>query len=67
MVDEPKPDVFIPSFSENGIEVSLFFYIDQPERYQKILSDLNYAIEKSFREHGIVLPYPQRVVHLKNA
>jgi len=67
VVQEPKPDVFIPSFSENGIEVSLFVYVDQPERYQKILSDLHYAIEKSFRENGVVLPYPQRVVHLKQA
>lgn len=65
VVQEPKPDVFIPSFSENGIEVSLFIYLDQPDKYQKVLSDLHFAIDKAFREHGIVLPYPQRVVHLK--
>jgi potassium efflux system protein len=65
VVQEPKPDVFLDNFSENGIEVAFFVYVDQPEKYQKVLSDLNFAIEKAFKENNIVLPYPQRVVHVR--
>ena len=36
------------------------------ERYY-FISDLNFAIYAMFTEHGIEIPFPQRVVHLRPA
>jgi len=29
-------------------------------------SNLNFAIQKKFREHGIEIPFPQRDLHIKS-
>lgn len=62
---DPAPHVFCNDFDENGIAISLYVHITEPEKHPKVISDLNYAIDKAFREKGLVIPYPQRVVHMR--
>ncbi len=64
----PAPSAMLDSFGADGIEFTLAFYISDPENGQGGLkSDVNFAILKTLREHGIDIPYPQRVVNLVNA
>jgi small-conductance mechanosensitive channel len=32
-----------------------------------VISELNHAIDKGFRENGIEIPFPQRDLHLRSA
>ena len=59
------PTVLLKSFADNGILLELGVWIRDPsEGQQNLRSDLNWALWQRFREAGIELPYPQRVVRL---
>ena len=62
------PVVLLHSFGDNGILLELGVWIRDPsEGQQNLRSDLNWALWRRFREAGIEMPYPQRVVHLVSA
>ena len=59
------PAVLLKSFADNGILLELGVWISDPsEGQQNLRSDLNWELWRRFREAGIEMPYPQRVVHL---
>src|SRR6058998_948467 len=64
---EPAPTVFLDQFGENSIDFKLVVWSSEmsarPSRYR---SDLNFAIERKFREAGIEFPFPQRDVHIRD-
>ena len=61
---EPAPAVLLTSFGVDGLEFTVGYWMDQPESGQLGLrSEVNLAILNTLREHGIEIPYPQRVVH----
>ncbi|MDP2024396.1 MAG: mechanosensitive ion channel protein, partial [Hydrogenophaga sp.] len=56
------------AFGADGLEFTLGYWIADPENGQlNLRSDVNMAILRSLREHGIEIPYPQRVLHLKRS
>ena len=65
---DPVPSVNLTNFGVDGLEFTVNFWVVDPENgQQNIRSLVNMAILKSLREHGIQIPYPQRVVHLPSA
>ncbi len=65
---EPAPDVVIRQFTDNGIELELGAWIDDPEQGQgRLRSDLYTDIWRSFQAQGIEIPYPQPVVRVMDA
>jgi small-conductance mechanosensitive channel len=63
---EPAPAVQLANFGADGLEFSVAYWIDDLENGQgNLRSEINLAILKTLREHGIDIPYPQRVVHTK--
>lgn len=60
-----SPTVLLKSFEDNGILLELGVWIRDPsEGQQNLRSDLNWELWRRFREAGITIPYPQRIVHL---
>ena len=61
---DPAPGVNLTNFGADGIELTLNYWMTDPENGQQNLrSRVNLGILKALREHGIAIPYPQRVVH----
>ncbi|RKT45345.1 mechanosensitive ion channel domain-containing protein [Thiocapsa rosea] len=60
----PKPAVNLEGFGDNALTLSLRAYIEDIEHRVAITSELNMAINRTFREAGIVIAYPQRDLHL---
>ena len=59
------PVVTVLGFADNGINLELAVWINDPENGQgNLKSALNVAIWKAFRANGIAIPYPQREVRL---
>jgi len=64
---EPPPAAFINHLGENGIDMELGFWIDDPERGNlNVRSDINRAILLAFRKEAISIPLRQREIHVRN-
>lgn len=62
---DPEPRVYLKSFGDNGIDLELGLWIDDPEDGQlNLRSDINLEIWRKFQEAGIEIPYPQRDIRI---
>ncbi len=62
---EPAPLVALSAFGADGLEFTVNYWFEDPTTGQLTLkSDINRAILSTLREHGIEIPFPQRVVHM---
>ena len=67
VIDEPVPTVLLTQFADNGIELKLRFWIADPANgFASVISVVNVAIWRAFKEAGITIPYPQRDLHIKS-
>jgi small-conductance mechanosensitive channel len=62
----PEPVVVFEDFGDNALIFDVYFWADvSGEReLRRIRSDLRFRLTELFDEHGIVIAYPQRDVHL---
>ena len=60
--------VYLTAFADSGINLELGVWVRDPsEGQQNLKSDLNWEIWRVFKENGVEIPYPQRVVRLQQA
>jgi small-conductance mechanosensitive channel len=68
VVPEPEPVVRLARLGADGLEFTVLFWISDPQNGQlAVRSDVNLRILKGLRAAGIVIPFPQRVVHLTSS
>lgn len=61
---DPAPNVLLSAFAADGLELTLQFWIADPENGQNnARSAVNLAVLACLGRHGVEIPYPQRVVH----
>lgn len=66
-LQDPAPNVFLKQFGDNSIDFELVVWsAEMSYRPARFKSDLNFAIEKKFREAGIEIPFPQRDVYIRS-
>jgi small-conductance mechanosensitive channel len=51
------------NFGDDGLEMDLVFWADQSWRIEMYKSEIRFEIDRLFRENGITIPFPQRVLH----
>ncbi|MBZ0094821.1 MAG: mechanosensitive ion channel [Sulfuricella sp.] len=62
---DPETKVFLKSFGDNGIDLEMSIWINDPEEGQLGLkSDINLEIWRQFQAAGIEIPYPQRDIRI---
>ena len=60
---EPAPGVHLTAFAADGLELTVGFWIADPENGQvNVRSEVNLALLRALAAEGIEIPYPQRVV-----
>jgi small-conductance mechanosensitive channel len=65
---DPPPVSRLMHFSDSGIELELRFWISDPqEGVNNVRSEVNRAIWRLFKQHGITIPVAQREVIVHNA
>lgn len=62
----PKPRVLFLGFGDSSLDFELRVFVYNIDERLGITSDLNFAIDKAFREAGIEIPFPQRDVHVRD-
>lgn len=60
----PSPKVLFKEFNQSSIDVQLLFWVRNLREAPDVKSDLIAAITAAFREHHIVIPFPQQEVHI---
>ncbi len=66
VIQNPAPVARLMSFGDHGIELELRFWIPDPqEGVNNVRSDVNRAIWRLFKQHGIVIPVAQREVRVE--
>ena len=56
--------VHLSKFAADGLELSLYFWIGDPENGQNnVHSDVNLALLRRLNLLGVEIPFPQRVLH----
>lgn len=63
-VTEPK--VLFLGFGDSSLNFELRFYIRNVDERLNVISQVNYAIDKAFRENGVEIPFPQRDLHVRS-
>lgn len=66
LLKTPEPYVWVTNFGDNGIDMELRAVTGNVMYKGFIKSDLMFRIFRVFKEKGIEIPFPQRVVHLMN-
>jgi potassium-dependent mechanosensitive channel len=61
-----KPWVCFMNFGDSSLDFVLFCTIRNINLKYIVTSELNFAIDKAFRENGIVIAFPQRDIHIKD-
>jgi len=65
---DPPPVSRLISFDDNGMRLEVRFWIADPVNgVNNVRSDVNRAIWRIFRAHGVHIPVPQRVTRLLDA
>ncbi len=67
VLKDPAPAVFFNQFGDSSLDFELAVWTSEmtfsPRRFR---SDLNFAINRALREHGIEIPFPQRDLHIRS-
>lgn len=67
VMKDPASTVFFKDFGSSSLDFELRIWISDLWNYESILSDLRFAIDKKFNENKIIIPFPQRDLHLKSS
>ncbi|MDO8136141.1 MAG: mechanosensitive ion channel [Candidatus Brocadiales bacterium] len=62
----PEPMVRFDKFGDSALIFELIYWVDNAYARWVTLSDLNFAIDKAFRENNITIPFPQQDLHIRS-
>ena len=62
--DDPTPRVRLRTFADSSLNYELLCWVEKPVLRGRVLHELNRAIYKEFAAQGVVIPFPQRDVHI---
>lgn len=63
---DPPPKVQFLKFGDWSLDFRLLVWTNRPRLHAQIRSDINYRIEKLFREEHIEIPFPQTELRLRD-
>ncbi len=66
VLTDPEAKVQFLKFGDYSLDFRLLVWTRHPSRHPQIKSDINYRIERLFRERHIEIPYPTQEFLLKN-
>jgi len=66
VLNEPAPIVHFSKFGESTLNLQIRVWINEPRDHTRIRSEVNFAIERSFRKHNVEIPNPQLDIRLRS-
>jgi small-conductance mechanosensitive channel len=63
---DPPPQSFLLGFGDNGVDLELRAWIDDPDNQGQVRNELYLKIWEDFHTAGISFPFPQRDVYIRD-
>jgi small-conductance mechanosensitive channel len=67
ILNDPEPRVFFKNFGDSSLDFALTIWVRELWHYERIMSDLRFAVMRKFKENHIEIPFPQRDLHLRSS
>jgi small-conductance mechanosensitive channel len=64
VIEFPPPQAFFIEFGDSSLDFRLLAWMEQEKRFE-VESEIRIEINRKLKEAGIVIPFPQRDLHLK--
>lgn len=66
VLEDPAPSVIFEDFGDSSLIFDAYFWIETTSErsLRSVRSEIRFAIDKVFKENGIVIAFPQRDVHV---
>lgn len=61
---DPPPQVLVSQLGDSSVDLTLRMWVERSD-FWPVRHELTRRIKSAFDEHGIEIPFPQRVVHLR--
>ena len=65
VMEEPKPSVQFLGFGDYSLNFRLLVWTSRPRRHPQIKSDINFRIQRLFKEAKIEIPFPQQDLNVR--
>ena len=65
VLHDPTPIVRLTDFADSAVMFELLFWSKEYKNIEDVKSEIRFAICKAFEKNDIIIPYPQRDVHVK--
>jgi len=66
VLDEPEPESLFRGFGDNSLDFELRAWTESKRGWMPVMSDLGVAINRALKDADIVIPFPQRDLHLRS-
>jgi small-conductance mechanosensitive channel len=66
VLQSPEPQVVFHSFGDSSLDFELDAWVADLDTRGQVASDLRQDIDRRFRQAGIVMPFPQRDLHVRS-
>ena len=60
----PAPRALFMGFGDSSLDFELRVRVQRIERRFSVMSDINFLLDRAFRDAGIKIPFPQRDLHI---
>ncbi len=64
VTDDPEPRVRFTRFGDSSLDFRLLCWVEDPATRGLCLHHLHSLTFRKFRQHGVEIPFPQRVMHM---
>jgi small-conductance mechanosensitive channel len=65
VLKNPAPFVRFNEYGESSLNFSVYFWAVEVYRVENIRSEIRIRVFEKFKKSGIIIPFPQRVIHTK--
>ncbi len=65
ILKRPKPFIRFMDYGESSLNFVILFWSEEVFRVENIMSEIRVKISQDFRKNNITVPFPQRVVHIR--
>lgn len=66
ILETPSPFIRFTDFGDSSLNFSVIFWSEELFRVENIKSELRIKIFELFKANAIIIPFPQRVIHINN-